>query len=90
MSLDKSLKSTDSLIRHRNVLTRSERLAQLEEEQRWEEGKPVLGMPKVAHRKVVVSKKDKAKEGEEGAEGAVVPDAAGAEKAETSEKSEKS
>ncbi len=70
MSLDKSLKSKDSLVRHRNVLTRSERLAQLEEEQRWEEGNPVLGMPKVVHRKAVINKKEKSKE--EGAEGAVV------------------
>ena len=90
MSLDKSLKSKDSLVRHRNVLTRSERLAQLEEEQRWEEGKPVLGMPKVVHRKAVISKKEKAKaEGEEGAEGAVVEGEA-AEGAQPTEGGEKS
>ena len=32
MSIDRSLKNKNSLIRHRNVLTRSERLAVLEEE----------------------------------------------------------
>ena len=61
MSIDKSLKSQNSLVRHRNVLTRAERLEKLEEEERWSENDPVTGFPKVAHRKVVVAKKDKAK-----------------------------
>ena len=61
MSLDKSLKSRNSLMRHRNVLTRSERLEKLEEEERWSEGTSVLGLPKVVHRKAVVAKKDKTK-----------------------------
>ncbi|HMB94958.1 MAG TPA: hypothetical protein VKK61_02860, partial [Tepidisphaeraceae bacterium] len=34
MSLDRSLKSANSLIRHRNVLTRTERLTQLTEEEK--------------------------------------------------------
>ena len=67
MSIDRSLKSKDSLVRHRNVLTRSERLEKLEEDERWQEGDSVLAMPKVVHRKAVVIKKAKAeaKEGEE-------------------------
>ena len=60
MSLDRSLKSKDSLVRHRNVLTRSERLAALQEEQRWNEGDSVLALPKVVHRKAAVTKKGKA------------------------------
>ena len=60
MSIDRSLKSKDSLVRHRNVLTRSERVAALEEEQRWSEEDSVLALPKVVHRKAVVVKKDKA------------------------------
>ena len=48
MSLDPSLKSASSLVRHRNVLTRGERLAQLKEEEKWDEGKSVFGLPKVA------------------------------------------
>jgi small basic protein (TIGR04137 family) len=51
MSLDRSLKSANSLIRHRNVLTRAERLTQLTEEEKWNDKKSVFGLPKVGHRK---------------------------------------
>jgi len=61
MSLDKSLKSRNSLVRHRNVLTRAERLEKLEEEERWNEGTSVLGLPKVVHRKATMAKKEKVK-----------------------------
>jgi small basic protein (TIGR04137 family) len=68
MSLDRSLKSANALIRHRNVLTRAERLDKLKEEEKWTEGKnSVFGLPKVAHRKMAVIKAVK----EETAEGAV-------------------
>jgi len=68
MSLHKSLKSKSSLQRHRNVLTRAERIAQLKELGRWEEGSSALRLPKVAHRKAAVGKKDKAaKKADEGA-----------------------
>ncbi len=50
MSLDASLKAANALIRHRNVLTRDERLAKLKEEEKWTEAKSVFGLPKVAHR----------------------------------------
>ena len=52
MSIDPSLKSKGALSRHRNVLSRNERLEILKEEDRWEEGKSVLGLPKVANRKI--------------------------------------
>ncbi len=64
MSLDKSLKSQNSLERHRNVLSRAERLEKLEDEQRWSEGESVLGLAKVVHRKAALAKKEKAKVGE--------------------------
>ena len=82
MSLDKSLKSQNSLVRHRNVLSRAERLEKLEEEQRWSEGASVLGLAKVVHRKAVMAKKskEKAEEVSEAAEAA----------AETSEQTEQS
>ncbi len=51
MSLDPSLKVKGALVRHRNVLTRSERVEKLKEEEKWEEGASVLGLPKVVHRK---------------------------------------
>ena len=51
MSLDRSLKGANALVRHRNVLTRTERLEKLAEEEKWNEAKSVFGLPKVAHRK---------------------------------------
>ena len=60
MSMDKSLKSKDLLQRHRNVLTRAERIERLKETSRWTEDSSPLGLPKVAHRKAAVGKKDKA------------------------------
>jgi small basic protein (TIGR04137 family) len=51
MSIDRSLKIKGALTRHRNVLTRAERIEQLKEEDRWSENDSLLGLPKVAHRK---------------------------------------
>jgi small basic protein (TIGR04137 family) len=59
MSLDRSLKLKGALTRHRNVLTRGERIDRLKEEERWEEGDSLFGLPKVANRKVSVGKKTK-------------------------------
>lgn len=67
MSVHRSLKTAGSLIRHRNVLTRTERLEKLEEQKRWDEEKSVLGIPKVRSMKVAGKKKKKKKD-EEGAE----------------------
>ena len=77
MSLDKSLKSRDSLVRHRNVLTRAERLEKLAEEERWGEGTSVLGLPKVVHRKATLAKKEKVKTEETGEAGEAVEGAVG-------------
>ena len=72
MSLDRSLKSANALIRHRNVLTRDERLLKLKEMEKWNEQKSVFGLPKVSHRKLIVGGKGGAKEEvAEGAAGAV-------------------
>jgi small basic protein (TIGR04137 family) len=76
MSLDRSLKSANSLIRHRNVLTRAERLDQLKDEEKWTETKSVFGLPKVAHRKMAIAKTVK-EEATDGAVGTAAP-AAGA------------
>lgn len=51
MSIDRSLKLKGALSRHRNVLSRAERIEKLQEEERWQEGDAVTGLPKVAHRK---------------------------------------
>jgi small basic protein (TIGR04137 family) len=71
MSLDRSLKAANALIRHRNVLNRAERLEKLKDDEKWDESKSVFGLPKVAHRKVVIAKAAKETPAE-GAEAAAV------------------
>lgn len=64
MSLHKSLKSRNRLTRARSVLTRLERLLQLTDQGRWQEGQSVFGLPKVktfrpkARKKVAKPKED--------------------------------
>jgi small basic protein (TIGR04137 family) len=65
MSIDKSLRSKSTLVRHRNVLTRAERIAVLTDVGRFEEDSSPLKLPKVAHRKAAVGKKTKKKAAEE-------------------------
>ena len=57
MSVDPSLKIKGALERHRNVLTRTERIEILKEEERWSEEASLFGLPKVAHRKSHAGKK---------------------------------
>ena len=57
MSVDRSLKVKGALSRHRNVLSRAERIESLKGEDRWVEGDAVMGLPKVAHRKSHSGKK---------------------------------
>ncbi len=77
MSRDKSLKCKDSLARHRNVLSRSERVESLRENGRWADDSTVIGMPKVGHRKAAVGKKIKEKKGEGDTDDDKKEDAAG-------------
>ena len=70
MSIDRSLKVKGALSRHRNVISRAERLEKLKEEDRWSEGDAVLGLPKVAHRKSHAGRKAKEAPKEEAAEAA--------------------
>ena len=67
MSVDRSLKIKGALTRHRNVLTRAERVEELKDEGRWSEGDSLLGLPKVAHRKSHAGRKIKAGPAAEGA-----------------------
>lgn len=67
MSMDPSLKSASSLVRHRNVLTRGERLDRLASQGKWDESKKVFGLPKVGNRKLVVGGKPKKEEAADGA-----------------------
>ena len=79
MSMDRSLKSKASLSRHRNVLSRAERIKLLTDQEKFKPGDRPIGLPKVAHRKVAVGGKTKKAAPKEGvvAEGAA-PAAAGA------------
>lgn len=76
MSMDRSLKSKAALSRHRNVLSRAERLKVLTDEERWREGNSVFGLPKVAHRKANIGAKKKKEKKAEGEAAAAAPGAA--------------
>ncbi len=52
MSIDKSLVPKGKLVRHRSVLTRTERIQHLTDEGLWDEKKSVYGLPKVKTIKV--------------------------------------
>ena len=69
MSMDPSLKSGGGMGRHRNVLTRAERVAYLADKGEFsmDDGNPV-GLRKVANRKIVTGKTKKKKGAEEEAE----------------------
>ena len=60
MSIDRSLKIKGALKRHRNVLTRAERIEKLKDEEKWSEEDSLLGLPKVAQRKSHAGRKAKA------------------------------
>ncbi len=58
MSIHTSLKGASNLTRHRNVLTKSERLEQLLGNGKVDKDEPyVLGLPKTSNRKLSVGKK---------------------------------
>lgn len=61
MTIDKSLKIKAGSAKTRNVLTRPERLAKLVDDDRWKEGDPVYGIPKVRVVKISMKKKKKVK-----------------------------
>ncbi|MHC4423335.1 MAG: small basic protein [Planctomycetota bacterium] len=87
MSIDRSLKVKGALRRHRNVLTRAERIEQLKDEERWNDGDTVLALPKVAHRKSHTGRKAAKAEAKEAAAAEVTAEAA--EAAETPEAEKK-
>ena len=67
MSIDKSLVTKGKLARHRNVLSRAERIKFLINENLWEDGRSVFGLPKVKNlkmRKAAKAEKEKTEETE--------------------------
>jgi len=62
MTMDKSLRIRKGSSSARGVLSRGERIVKLQEQERWEEGRSPLGLPKVRVMKTAMKKKKKAKE----------------------------
>jgi small basic protein (TIGR04137 family) len=79
MSLDRSLCSAGHLTRHRNVLTRPERVGKLAEKGKFdlELGDPI-GLPKVGNRKIAAGGKGPKKDAAAAAPGAAGAPAAAA------------
>ena len=65
MTLDRSLKVKAGAIKARNVLTRAERIAQLQRQEKFNEEDNILGMPKVRVMKVSLKKKKKVKKADD-------------------------
>ena len=66
MSIDRSLRTKSSLVRHRNVLTRAERVTRMIAEERFPEGASPVGLPKISNRKAKAGGKKKDKSEGEG------------------------
>ena len=69
MSIDKSLIPKDPLKRHRNVLSRFERILNLEKAGRWKSGDSVFHLPKI---RTAVRAKKKPRKEEKPAEAAAI------------------
>ena len=65
MTMDSSLKVKAGAIRARNVLTRAERIARLQELDRFDAEESIVGMPTVRVVKVSLKKKKKVKKADE-------------------------
>jgi small basic protein (TIGR04137 family) len=76
MSIHKSLVPASKLRRHRNVLTRGERLEALKKDGRWDEAKSIFGLSKV--RNIMTKAKPKPKKETADAAAGAVPGAPGA------------
>ena len=83
MSMDKSLRMRQGLIRSRSVLTRGERIERLKAADRWKDGDSPFGLDKVRVYKMALKKKKKKKEEAEEGEGAEGKEAAVTEKKKT-------
>ena len=60
MSIDNSLKTSGGLARHRNVLTRAERVERLVKQDKFDmDSDSPLGLPKVGNRNIVAAGKKK-------------------------------
>jgi len=65
MSMDKSLKKGGGLARVRNVLTRAERLALLQQDERWKPANGVYNLPKTKYQRLAPGQSGPKREGAE-------------------------
>lgn len=80
MGVDRSLRLKSSLARHRNVLSRAERVAVLKDRGTFDEERGALHLPKVGHRKPKAGKKAKKEATAEGTAAATPAPASGGKK----------
>jgi small basic protein (TIGR04137 family) len=74
MTMDKSLRVRKGSSSARGVLSRGERIIKLKEQERWEDGRSPLGLPKVRVMKTAMKKKKvKKEEGDAAAAGGKAP-----------------
>jgi small basic protein (TIGR04137 family) len=64
MTMDKSLRVRKGSTSARGVLSRAERISKLQEQERWQDGRSPLGLPKVRVYKLAMKKKKAAKKEE--------------------------
>ncbi|MCX7927577.1 MAG: small basic protein [Candidatus Omnitrophica bacterium] len=88
MSMHPSLKASEKGKKQRSVLKRIERLKFLMGKEKWKEGDPVYGLPKIKAVKIKI-KKEKAEKAPESAAAAASTATAAAKPAETSQKEAK-
>ncbi len=65
MTMDQSLRVQAGAIKTRNVLTRAERVARLQELDKFDEDASIVGMPKVRVVKVSLKRKKKVKKADD-------------------------
>jgi small basic protein (TIGR04137 family) len=73
MTMDKSLRVRKGSSSARGVLSRGERIIKLKEQERWEDGRSPLGLPKVRVVKTAMKKKKVKKEEGDAAAGGKAP-----------------
>jgi small basic protein (TIGR04137 family) len=64
VTIDKSLKRKGRLARLRSVMSRDERITQMQSDERWADGTSPFGLPKLRVVRLVVGKKKKKKAAE--------------------------
>lgn len=67
MSMHPSLKASEKGKKARSVLKRIERIKSMIDKEKWKEGDPVFGLPKIKTVRIKIMKKEKAEKAADGA-----------------------